>query len=60
MVKKGANEEEKEEDGDTDFRLVKKKLLVDQEIVSIQSTKYVYIGKDMGWNTLTLQGYTCQ
>jgi hypothetical protein len=57
MVKKGANEEE---DGDKDFRLVKKKLLVDQEIVSIQLTKYVYIGKDMGWNTLTLHSFTLQ
>ena len=46
-------DEEEEEEGDADYLKVKKKLLKDNEIVSIQSTKYIYIGKDMGWNILS-------
>jgi hypothetical protein len=42
-----------EEDENEDYKVIKQKLLKNKEIVSIQSTKYIYIGKDTGWNILT-------
>ena len=41
------------EDVHEDYVRIKRKLMQANEIVSIQSTKYVYIGRDMGWNILS-------